>query len=152
MIKIHLDAKDLGQIRFGISPLAELVTGLRAVLYPLPHSVHAPWVETSQAFLEKLDIEPFTALVRPKGYMPDFLTPPPTDGTPGFEAELQRLLAMPCEQARLEVSRVMNGSPPDETLTAFLEHPRNSLEHLAVRRMLRCPRTPLLCPVRCQHP
>jgi hypothetical protein len=76
MIRIHVGAQDLGQVRFGFSPLAELVTGLRVALYSSAHSIHAPWVEERQAALGELDLELLKALVRPVGYMPDFLTPP----------------------------------------------------------------------------
>jgi DNA-binding transcriptional ArsR family regulator len=131
LIRIHLEPKDIALIRFGISPLAELVTGLREALYSSRPSIHAPWVKESRAALEQLDLGLFKTLVRSAGYMPDFLTPPPTDGTPSFDTELQRLLSTSPEQIKLEVSQVMEDSQPSERLTAFTKQPQESVARLA---------------------
>lgn len=42
MTALRLQAEDLTRIRFGFSPLAELVTGLRLALSDAPHPLHKP--------------------------------------------------------------------------------------------------------------
>jgi DNA-binding transcriptional ArsR family regulator len=132
VIKIHLAANDLGHVRFGISPLAELVASLRVVFTPQEHPLHASWVERAREALEKVDVSLVKSLIDTKGYMPDFLTQPPTDGTPSVSDELSRLQATPPEQVRLEVSRVMNETTTSpESLTPFMKKPRETLDRVA---------------------
>lgn len=132
MIKIHLGAKDLGQVRFGISPLAELVASLRVVFTPERHPLHASWVEGAREALETIDLSLVKSLIDTKGYMPDFLTQPPTDGTPSVSDELSRLQNTPPEQVRLEVLRVIKETATSpELLTPFMQKPREALERVA---------------------
>ncbi len=133
MIKIHLEPRDLEQVRFGISPLAHLISGLRVMLYSSPRSVHAPWASSANAALEHLDLGNLRILIRATGYVPDFLLPPPTDGTPSFDTELQRLRSTSPEQIQLEVSRLLADSPTSsaESLTSFIKHPKDAVIRLA---------------------
>lgn len=132
MIKIHLGAEDLGQIRFGISPLAELVAGLRVAFTPEKHPLHASWAEHARDALENLDLSLVKSLIDTRGYMPDFLTPPPTDGMPCLSDELTRLQETLPEQARHEVSKVIaESSAPSESLNVFMNKPREALERVA---------------------
>jgi DNA-binding transcriptional ArsR family regulator len=130
VVRIHLQNEDLGHIRFGISPLGELVSGLRMALTTKSHPLHAAWTENARASLRKLDLSSLQSLMRPTGYLPDFLTPPPTAGTPSFSAELEHLVNTPAEQIRLEVADVMAESP-SEILTDFIEKPREAVMRVA---------------------
>ncbi len=81
MIHLHFTATDLTLVRFAASPLMETVASLRT-LGPgrqWPH-LHRPWIDGFAARARGLrtsDLDLLRALVRPEGYLPDFLVPPP---------------------------------------------------------------------------
>jgi DNA-binding transcriptional ArsR family regulator len=129
MIRIHVSAEDLMQTRFAFSPLWETVASYRAILDPARHALHLPWISRAREELEGWDLGPLEALVGAEGYIPDFLTPPPTTPFPEFLAEVERLRATPLERVREEVGRVGDGSNP--ALEAYLADPAGSLERLA---------------------
>jgi hypothetical protein len=89
MIRIHVSAEDLAQTRFAFSPLWETVESYRAILDPGRHALHLPWISWAREELGGWDLGPLAALVRAEGYMPDFLTPPPTSPFPEFLAEVE---------------------------------------------------------------
>jgi len=91
MITLRLSPEDLSRVRFAFSPLWETVASFRVLLDPGRHSLHLPWVEQTRGKLGGLDLAPLYALVRPDGYIPDFLAPPPTTPLPAFEYEMARL-------------------------------------------------------------
>ncbi|MCP2339258.1 ArsR/SmtB family transcription factor [Actinomadura rupiterrae] len=80
MIHLHLTAIDLTRIRFAASPLKETVASLRTLAAGKqgPH-LHRPWIEgfaERADRLRKRDLDLLRAVVRPEGYIPDFLVPP----------------------------------------------------------------------------
>jgi DNA-binding transcriptional ArsR family regulator len=117
------------QTRFAFSPLWETVASYRALADPARHALHLPWIARTREELEGWDLAPLDALVRAEGYIPDFLTPPPTTPFPEFFAEVERLRATPPETMREEVERVAGGSTP--ALESYLTDPAGSLERLA---------------------
>ncbi|WP_338778186.1 metalloregulator ArsR/SmtB family transcription factor [Streptomyces sp. DG1A-41] len=50
---------------------------------------HQPWVDDVLHRLKGLDLRPLRAVIPPAGYVPDFLTPPPTSTPSSFENELE---------------------------------------------------------------
>lgn len=105
MIKLSFGAEDLGRIRFAFSPLWETVLSVRALSAGSGQELHAPWLRRVRDQLQPagagtrpggqvpVDLELLTALVRPVGYIPDFLHPVPTGRTASFGAELERVAA-----------------------------------------------------------
>ena len=91
MIRLRLSAEDLSRIRFAFSPLWETVTSLRTLTGR--HELHRPWVRQVSPVLRNspVDLALLTALVRPAGYIPDFLVPSPDRRDPTFAAELARV-------------------------------------------------------------
>jgi DNA-binding transcriptional ArsR family regulator len=79
---------DVGQVRFALSPTWETVTSLRALTGASPTGLHAPWLARVRPRLAGLDLELLTTVVRPAGYLPDFLLPIPRRQAPSFEAGL----------------------------------------------------------------
>jgi DNA-binding transcriptional ArsR family regulator len=128
MIRILVSAEDLTQTRFALSPLWETVESYRAILDPGRHALHLPWISWAREELAGWDLGPLDALVRARGYMPDFLTPPPTAPFPEFMAEVELLRSTPPERVRQEVKRVAG----EDTLAlrASLHDPAGSLERL----------------------
>ena len=132
MIDLHFGAEDLSQIRFAFSPVWETVTSLRILSAASPNGVHGRWLERVRPSLGGVDLELLTAVVRPAGYLPDFLHPFPPRRAPSFEsglaevaaadprlvaAELAHLVQHPISQEgpgrrrRIEVLRKLVGEP-----------------------------------------
>jgi hypothetical protein len=105
MIRIRLDATDLAHTRFAFSPLWEVVASYRALLNPSMTAVHLPWAREVLGVLRASPIAPMAALITPRLYMPDFLTPPPSTPYPRIEDELATVRATTHEIVRAEVRR-----------------------------------------------
>jgi len=129
MIRIHVSAEDLTQTRFALSPLWETVESYRAILDPGRHALHLPWISWAREELAGWDLGPLEALARTRGYMSDFLTPPPTTPFPEFRDEVELLRATPPERVREEVRRLE--AADTGALHAYLEDPAGSVQRLA---------------------
>jgi DNA-binding transcriptional ArsR family regulator len=134
MIRIRASAEDLMQTRFAFSPLWEVVASFRALVDPSRHAIHLPWMMQAREELRGLELGPLRALAQPEGYIPDFLTPPPTTPFPHFSAEIEALRKTPPERVLEEVGRLVgqsSGSDRDRELQAYLTDPSGSVECLA---------------------
>ena len=132
MIRIHMSAEDLMHTRFAFSPMWEVVASFRALTDPSRHALHLPWITRAREELRGLDLNPIWTLVRPEGYIPDFLTPPPTTPFPDFSEEIERLRQTEPERVREEVMRLVGqSSQRDQELRGYLNDPRGAVEHLA---------------------
>lgn len=93
VIRLHVTAADIGGVRFAISPMWETITSLRTLMAPAGGlQVHRPWRDWVRDRLGGVDLFLLTALVRPAGYIPDFLVPSPALRSSSF-ATAQRQLA-----------------------------------------------------------
>ena len=107
--------------------------GYRAMLEPSRFAIHLPWLCEARELTRDLNLAPLHVLTRPKGYIPDFMTPPPVTPLPDFADELRVLLATDAQTVRREVSRTYEDQPNlSEAAQAFLEDPHGSLERLVV--------------------
>jgi DNA-binding transcriptional ArsR family regulator len=96
----RLTVDDLAQFRFAPSPMWEVVTSFRVLRDPGGHPVHGPWFDQVRPRLAAAGLLTgrFAALMRARGYLPDFLNPPPADASPTLEGELAAIVATPDEQ------------------------------------------------------
>jgi DNA-binding transcriptional ArsR family regulator len=134
MIRIRASAEDLMQTRFAFSPLWEVVASFRALVDPSRHAIHLPWMVQAREKLRGLELGPLRAVAQPEGYIPDFLTPPPTTPFPRFSAEIEALRRTPSERVREEVGRLVrqsSNSDSDRELEAYLTDPNGSVERLS---------------------
>jgi DNA-binding transcriptional ArsR family regulator len=97
VIELEFTSDDYRRIRFAFSPIAETVTSLRALSLARRHGLHSPWLTTVDQRLDGVDMRLLTALVRPNGYVPDFLTPPPPGRTASMESSLVQVAGTPIE-------------------------------------------------------
>lgn len=131
MVRYEFGLSDLARLRFAISPMWELVISLRALRDPSEATMHLPWVRSVRERVRGLDLLPLLGLVPPKGYIPDFLTPPPKTPLASLEEELEAIRSTPVARVRGEVGvRVRDGLSP-ELAEPFQRRPRQSVEHLA---------------------
>jgi DNA-binding transcriptional ArsR family regulator len=94
VIRLHFGAEDIGRVRFALSPMWETITSLRALTATGGGlQVHRPWREWVRGRLGGVDLDLLTALVRPAGYIPDFLVPSPAQRSSSFEAALAQVSA-----------------------------------------------------------
>ena len=133
--RLLLSTLDLTRTRFAFSPLFETAMGFGVMHDPSRHAIHLPWICEAREATEHLDFETLKTLMRvprPTGYIPDFLTPPPTTPLPEFADELQALLTTNPEIVRREVSRTWEDQPElPASAQAFIDHPQAALEQLA---------------------
>ncbi|OLF14915.1 ArsR/SmtB family transcription factor [Actinophytocola xanthii] len=94
MIRLRFGVEDLSQVRFAVSPLWEAVASLRTLTTGSPTGPHAPWLAQVRCRRsDHDDLSLLTAVVRPTGYLPDFLLPIPTRRAPTFDTGLESLAA-----------------------------------------------------------
>jgi DNA-binding transcriptional ArsR family regulator len=129
MIRIELGVEDLAATRFAISPLAETVRSLRALVDPGQHTLHLPWLRAVNAELDAEDRALLQSLVGPSRIppdfrgspsraLPDFLTPRPTRFSPDFEEELAIVRRSPPRIVRRDLLATHAPDPVPEPLRA----------------------------------
>jgi DNA-binding transcriptional ArsR family regulator len=84
VIYLHLGVEDLGRIRFAFSPAWETVTSLRTLGAAADTGLHGWWLRAVRSRLGQADMRLLTAVVRPRGYIPDFLHPFPPRRAPSI--------------------------------------------------------------------
>ena len=131
MIRFVFSVEDLARTRFAISPMWEAIRSLVALQDPSSAALHLPWLRTLSGRLGGLALEPVVALIPSRGYMPDFLTPPP-DGPLGRIADdLDALRRTPVRQIRHDIELFGAQHPRSRISDAWLEHPRREVRRLA---------------------
>src|SRR3954453_14627657 len=96
-----------------LSPSGEAVASLRLLLDPCRAALHLPWLsELRDGRLGDLDLRAAAAMLPAEGYIPDFLTPPPTGPLGEFEGELDTVRATSADQVRHDVEWLLEGRPP----------------------------------------
>ncbi len=128
MITLSYGRDDLLRYRFAISPLWETQAAVRTLLDPSRHALHLPWLRGVTRRLGQLDPRPLTVLLPLHGYIPDFLTPPPSTPLASIEEELQQVRQTPPDRLRAELDRAL--AQLDRAL-AQLDHPSSPRELLA---------------------
>jgi DNA-binding transcriptional ArsR family regulator len=131
MIEYKFGAEDLARTRFAISPLWETAAAIRALRNPSVASLHLPWVKRIRPRLRELDLTLPLALLPRKGYIADFLTPPPINPLMSFEEELDILRGTSPDQVRVDMDILLRNGNPRESLEPFLADPVGSVERLA---------------------
>jgi DNA-binding transcriptional ArsR family regulator len=119
VLQIDIDAEDLAHTRFACSALHETMASLRVLADPTAHAMQLPWLRDALPRLRGLELNLLRSLVPSRGYVPDFITPPPQSPLPDFDSELDRVRAVDVEQVRTEISVAFAGHPPGVVHDAF---------------------------------
>ncbi|MBO2445643.1 helix-turn-helix domain-containing protein [Actinomadura barringtoniae] len=110
MIHLHFTAADLTRVRFAASPLKETVTSLRTLAAgSRRRHLHRPWIARfaeRSARLRESDLDLLRALVRPEGYIPDFLVPPPGRRSSTFADALAQIAEADPEIVAQEIAHL----------------------------------------------
>jgi DNA-binding transcriptional ArsR family regulator len=132
VVRFVFSLEDLARTRFAISPIYELVHSLLALRDPSHAAIHLPWLRTLDGRLNGLALEPVVALVPPRGFVPDFIQPPPAGPLGDIEADLDALRKTPIARIRddMELFATQHRRGPEIALP-WLEHPRREVGRLA---------------------
>jgi Helix-turn-helix domain len=130
MIEYKFGPEDLARVRFAISPMWETAAAIRALRNPSVASLHLPWVKRIRPHLKGMDLSLPLALLPRKGYIADFLTPPPVSPLMSFEDELEVVRATEPDQVRNDVDILISGGNDREPLQPFLDDPAGAVERL----------------------
>lgn len=112
MIEYELAGNDLGEVRFAISPLQELVLSLRTLRDPGRFPLQLPWLRATEPARSELDLELLYALTNEALWTPDFLTPRPYSPLGRIEDELTALVDTPAGVVRADLAAVHPGTLP----------------------------------------
>jgi DNA-binding transcriptional ArsR family regulator len=121
---------DLARTRFAISPMFELMSGLRTLRDPGRAPMHLPWLREAIPAAYEIGLEPWLGLLPSRGYIPDFITPPPTTPLATFEEELELVRSTPAKQIRIELEIVARRSGSSPAIEAMRDHPRREVRRL----------------------
>lgn len=110
---------DLLAVRFAVSPVWETQAAVQAFADERGRSYHQPWRQFVAARADRLDLAPLLAVLPRRGYVPDFLTPPPRTPRPGLRDQLAEIRATTPAHVARELGRC-----------------RDSIDHEQQRRLL----------------
>jgi DNA-binding transcriptional ArsR family regulator len=130
MVTFVFTIDDLARTRFAISPMFELISGLRILRDPGTYAIHLPWIRTALPIAYELGLEPWLSLLPSRGYIPDFISPPPTTPLATFAEELELVRSTPVRQIRIELEIVARRSGSSPAIEAMRAHPRREVNRL----------------------
>jgi len=113
---------DLLRCRFAVSPLWETAAAVRCLLYPDARTAQLPWIR-AQPPASSLRLGALSAMLPERGYVPDFLTPPPARRSPVIDDELDRVRATPPARAYAEMRRAAGPSASVPAIRRLLDDP-----------------------------
>ncbi|MGW4895185.1 DUF5937 family protein [Kitasatospora sp. NPDC004240] len=128
--ELAFSTDDLARARFAVSPMWEIVTGVRALVTDPVPALHRRWADQVRPRLAAagLDRGALFAMIPPQGHLPDFLTPAPAGAGPRLAEELAAIRATDPGQVRHDLGLL---DPLPTRLRPFLTDPRPALERLA---------------------
>ncbi len=106
MIEYELAGNDLGEVRFAISPLNELVLSLRTLRDPGRFPLQLPWLRSTGPARAGLDLELLGALTNESLWTPDFLSPRPYTPLGRIDDELAALTGAPAGVVRADLAEI----------------------------------------------
>ncbi|MEV6347480.1 winged helix-turn-helix domain-containing protein [Actinoplanes sp. NPDC051851] len=129
MIEWEFGAADLAGLRFAHSPMAEVVASVFALRGGSDTWLQASWRARTAPMLPNWPT--FAAvLTGPRGYAPDFLTPPPRTGRPTLAQELAAVAETPLDQVAEQVLAPWTGHDAPAEIDRFASDPRSALAAL----------------------
>jgi DNA-binding transcriptional ArsR family regulator len=135
MFTLEFSIADCLRCRFAISPIGEVIEAAHAIANPPAGIAHGGWLREQRLTVARLarryDLRPLFALLPASGYIPDFLTPPPTSAIGEVEGELAQIRATPTERVAAEVDHCLRECRPvDPGIERLLRSP-NAAARLA---------------------
>jgi DNA-binding transcriptional ArsR family regulator len=129
-------AEDLLGVRFAWSPLWETMHAVRTFYDPRTRPYHQGWHKIVADRATRIDLEPLAAVQPLRGWVPDFLTPPPRSPAPRVRDQLAEVRATPAAQVESELLLCRQsplGRRHAQLVDAFLDDPATARDFLAGR-------------------
>jgi DNA-binding transcriptional ArsR family regulator len=133
MIRYRFGRDDLLRTRFAVSPLFEVVWSSHVLRRPARAPLHRPWVAAARTRLAGLDWAMLDWLANGyggRGYVPDFITPPPATPLADLDGELARVRATPPDRVAVEVGWRFEGGEVPAVVRPLLDDPPAGLDRL----------------------
>lgn len=127
---------ELLAVRFACSPIWETLAAVRTFIDHRARAYHEPWHTLVERRTRELDLTPLLAVEPLRGYVPDFLSPPPRVPWPRLRDQLAELRRTPPEQVvhDLETCRAaVTDEAHRRCLDDLLRDPRSARDLLATR-------------------
>jgi DNA-binding transcriptional ArsR family regulator len=127
---------DLLAVRFAVSPVWETQAAVQAFAGDRARAYHEPWLQLVRARAARLDLTPLLAVLPQRGYVPDFLTPPPRVPGPRLRDQLAEIRATAPAQVAREVERcrqTVDDERHRRLLGSLLTDPECARDQLAAR-------------------
>jgi DNA-binding transcriptional ArsR family regulator len=131
VIELLFAPGDLARIRFGRSPMLELVSSVRIADYADRTRMHRPWVQSVRGPVSALRLELLHPLLAGQRYVPEFLTPAPDRMDTRFADELARIRGTSETAVRAQLDLLDGGAPLPASLLALYDNPQRHLGRLA---------------------
>src|SRR3954465_13717004 len=133
MATYEFGLEDLTRLRFAISPMWEVVASLRRLRAPSGAGIHLPSLNDPRdsGALQDIDLAAALTLTPSVGYVPDFLSPPPTTPLARFEDEIELVRATSPKQVAYDLRLYRGDRKLPPVLEAFETHPRKAVRQLA---------------------
>jgi len=128
--------EDLLAVRFAVSPVWETQAAVQAFVDERGRSYHEPWLGQVRMRAARLDLVPLLAVLPRRGYVPDFLTPPPRTCRPGLRAQLAEIRATDPAQVSRELARCRETVADEHyrrLISSLLTNPERARDQLAAR-------------------
>jgi DNA-binding transcriptional ArsR family regulator len=130
VITIDVTPNDLANIRFGYSPLMELISSYRVLVRPEKQAQYRRWVDEARDALENIELPYVHAMATIPHYIPDFLTATPATTITELEDEFARLRQTPIEVIHKNITYAISIMGETEILCHFMAYPREAIECL----------------------
>lgn len=130
LITIDVTPTDLVNMRFGYSPLMELLNSYCLLHKPERQAPLRRWVEEASQAVSGVDLPYLEAIGKIPHYTPDFLTATPETTITDIEEEFTRLRTVPIEVIRKNITFAMQMAGESEFLLQFMTYPREVIECL----------------------
>jgi DNA-binding transcriptional ArsR family regulator len=128
--------EDLLAVRFAVSPVWETQAAVQALADERGRCYHEPWLRLVQARAARMDLSPLPAVLPRRGYVPDFLVPPPRTPRPGIGAQLAEIRATGPAQVARELAAcrdTVHDERHRRLITSLLTDPERARDQLAAR-------------------
>lgn len=127
---------DLLTVRFAVSPVWETQAAVQAFADERARYYHLPWLQLVQARAGLPDLAALQAVLPRRGYVPDFLIPPPQTDRPALQAQLAEIRATGAAQVARELQRCRESVHDEQhrhLITCMLADPGHARDQLADR-------------------
>ena len=130
MITIELQPGDLENIRFAYSPLIELTSSYCVTLREHKQTPFRAWMEETRQALHGYEFPYIDAVIPPRHYIADFVTPTPNSTQSTLEDELARITATPPDVIQKNILTTITAGGETEIRRHFLVNPSDAVDCL----------------------